>query len=754
MNRSTSALTWLLAAILTLGISFTATAQPIATVDLMFSTDDGATFTDMVTVDEMDEFLLRIYFDNTGDEAAMAASVGLVLPAGFTRVGASTRICLEPTAGEVVCSEDAGQSGAIDEASVWGGQTLTISPTAGLYGEAIGTTSGVLEIGKAGFVNLHDCHYFNGVERFFVTADPDVSGTNVSNTLDAVAACAGAVGAYGNAGQELRSAGLLAQRYLNYHQCHYNFFDDHIYRIADGTATRTSNIVDATFNCAGTAGAHTLHPDSDVVNFDLLGQRFLNLWECRYFNGVDVIAINTAGSNTSDTADAGPSCPATIGAYGLNDSDHLVLDTLDATRGRGFVEVQVAASTTGSGVFDLDTTLSSADFATETDTGAVTVVGAAIPAPNPAVDLRFSHDCGSTFVDDATPYIGESFLARIYFDNTGDAAGSDAQITTTLPTGFTRVADSTRVCLEPTAGEVVCNTDPGQGGAIDESVVWTGDSLTIAPLAGVSGEQPDALSSVLDVGRKRYLNTHECHYFDGFGDRLFLTDAGATGSNASNTMDTEATCQAVAHGRTLVGGIVTTHDLLGNRYYNLHECHYHFFFTDRIFLVGSGLSGTTTSNDGAPALSCEPNAGAHTLLPGESNQLDVDLNGQRYLNLHECVLISGADHIGVLATTANGTNASDTADTLVECPSASGAHTLVAGAVSALDLLDPTRGRGFVEFRVVATDTPGDAVQTATLQGTDFTAQVDTGTVGATTTKLFFDGFECGTTEQWSSTDP
>ena len=44
-----------------------AAAQPVASVDVMFSTDGGATFSDVATVDEMENFLLRIYFDNSGD---------------------------------------------------------------------------------------------------------------------------------------------------------------------------------------------------------------------------------------------------------------------------------------------------------------------------------------------------------------------------------------------------------------------------------------------------------------------------------------------------------------------------------------------------------------------------------------------------------------------------------------------------------------------------------------------------------------
>ncbi|MCG8455145.1 MAG: hypothetical protein MI919_02620, partial [Holophagales bacterium] len=445
-------------------------AQALGTVDLLFSTDGGTLFTESATVDDMSTFLMRIYFDNVGDAPGTDAAVTAMLPAGFSRVPGTTQVCLEPTPGELVCNTDVGQGGPILESSVWAAQDLTISPTAGLYGQGVGLTSGHLAIGKNRYLNLHDCHYFNGAERFFVTADPDISGTNISGTIDAAAACAGTVGAYGLAGAELRTVDLLGQRYLNYHECHYNFFTDHIFRVTDGTATRTSNVEDGAFNCAGTAGAHILHPDSSVTNFDLFGFRYLNLWECRYISGGDLISLNTTfatGSNTSNTADVAPSCPAVQGAYTLNDSDHLALDTLDTTRGQGFVQVEVTAES-GAGMFDFNAELGANEFAPETDLGTVTVIGIGPVGPIPSVDLKFSHSCGNSFADMAMPYPGETFLTRIYFDNTGDTAGTGSTITTSVPAGYTLVPGSTRVCLEPTPGETICNTDADQGGAIDE----------------------------------------------------------------------------------------------------------------------------------------------------------------------------------------------------------------------------------------------------------------------------------------------
>ena len=188
------------------GVSGPSVAPELSTV-VQFSTD-GRAFSDDLSVSQGEEVVVRISYDNTGNAEATNAQAGITLPAGISLVADSTRTALTPAESEIVLNTDFGQSGAINESAVWSGSTLTISPQAGLYAQAVDATSGVLEIGKLRYINLHDIHYFNGAERFFVTADPDISGTNVSNTLDAAAAGAGTVGGHTLVGEELRSAAL------------------------------------------------------------------------------------------------------------------------------------------------------------------------------------------------------------------------------------------------------------------------------------------------------------------------------------------------------------------------------------------------------------------------------------------------------------------------------------------------------------------------------------------------------------------
>ena len=69
----------------------------------------------------------------------------------------------------------------------------------------------------------------------------------------------------------------------------------------------------------------------------------------------------------------------------------------------------------------------------------------------------------------------------------------------------------------------------------------SGDTLSIAPGAGVGGVAPDATIGALSIGQKRYLNIHDCHYYDGFADRFYLTvDQGMTGTNISRMASSPA----------------------------------------------------------------------------------------------------------------------------------------------------------------------------------------------------------------------
>lgn len=193
---------------------------------------------------------------------------------------------------------------------------------------------------------------------------------------------------------------------------------------------------------------------------------------------------------------------------------------------------------------------------------------------------------------------------------------------------------------------------------------------------------------------------------------------------------------------------------MGKRWLNLHECQYHFFFFDRIVLNATAAAGSNTSNseDGEPV--CAPAAGSHSLLPEESWAAGIDLRGRRWLNLHECFLRSGDDYVSINAGDGVGSNASNSEDHVAVCPASSGSHTLEDASVLPIDLLDNTRGRGFVEFLVTANLPAGTYPEDAELETAEVAPVADHGDIVVVPGLLFKDGFEPGDTSRWSKTEP
>ena len=123
----------------------------------------------------------------------------------------------------------------------------------------------------------------------------------------------------------------------------------------------------------------------------------------------------------------------------------------------------------------------------------------------PTSNLVFSVDNGATWSANVNAAPGQTVIAREYYDNDTSANITGASVTTSLPSGFSLVAGSTEVCLNPgttdptnPTSELACNTQTGgaapndEGGPIDESSVWSGSNLSISPTAGRSDSRPMA----------------------------------------------------------------------------------------------------------------------------------------------------------------------------------------------------------------------------------------------------------------------
>jgi hypothetical protein len=363
---------------------------------------------------------------------------------------------------------------------------------------------------------------------------------------------------------------------------------------------------------------------------------------------------------------------------------------------------------------------------------ALTLVLAAIPASAaPSVTLVYSTDGGTTWSSTPTVSSGGTLLVRAYYANDTTGAISSSQVTTSLPSGFTLVAGSTRVCLNPStttptspnASELACNTDADQGGAVNEGAVWGGSTLTISPTAGLFGQATSATSGVLAMGKTRYLNLEQCVYFHSPNTYTNLlpntpTSGFNTGTGLANTAATSPTCNpgginAYALQSSDSGAFAL--DLLGHRFLNLEQCAYF----DGIDIYTNLLpdtptaefnTGTNAANTAAAGPTCSIGTGGYHVQTNDIAALALDTLNDRYLNLEECDYLGGQDtYSNLLPNTLNsafntGTSASNTPATSLSCGAGAGGYDFFFGnsALLALDTLDTNRGAGFVEFSMTA----------------------------------------------------
>jgi len=196
------------------------TAGAATSSTLLYSTDGGASWSSSATVAPGGTVLVRQWYDNDGSAAETGASLSTTIPDGFTLNGGSTQVCSNPsTTNPTSPNSSELECAASNEGSVWSGSDLQVSPTAGLFGQSNGLTSGILEMGKKRYINLHECTY-NSVatplEFFIHNADAGNAafraGTNASNSADGAVSCgSGIAGTWNNqaVGSSVQAIDLL-----------------------------------------------------------------------------------------------------------------------------------------------------------------------------------------------------------------------------------------------------------------------------------------------------------------------------------------------------------------------------------------------------------------------------------------------------------------------------------------------------------------------------------------------------------------
>lgn len=352
---------------------------------LLYSTDGGASWSasPSITADPGATVLVRQWFDNTGSADETAASVTSAIPAGFTLQTGSTQVCLNPSTTDPTSPDPSEQlCAASAESSVWSGSNLSISPSAGHYGESNGATAGSLRFGRKRYLNLMTCSYqqassFQWFNSFVPTsaAGTDYDGnTNASNVAATGVSCGGATTGYAldSASSGFLALSLLGQRYLNLQQCSYykTASPDSWYSSATPTPYGAGNPLyfDANTTVSNAAGSASCGPvpaswapqpgSSGFAALDIT-PRYLNMSQCVYRRSADnawytSILPNTSGgiafdANTtaSNTPISGASCGVAGTGYTAvsGNTGFAAIDLLDASRAHGFVEYALTAPT-------------------------------------------------------------------------------------------------------------------------------------------------------------------------------------------------------------------------------------------------------------------------------------------------------------------------------------------------------------------------------------------------------------------------
>jgi hypothetical protein len=366
--------------------------------------------------------------------------------------------------------------------------------------------------------------------------------------------------------------------------------------------------------------------------------------------------------------------------------------------------------------------------------GAAGLIGASPASAAPTTSLVYSTDSGSTWVTNPTLTSGQQVLVREYYNNDTSATIPATSLTTSLPAGFTLVAGSTTVCLNPgttdpthPTAELACNTDAGQGGAINEGAVWSGGTLTISPTAGLLTQPTNATSGILQVGEFKYLSLDQCAYDGSVAQPLVYavpstgnTPPFSAGTTASNTAQAAPVCGpgTSAYAAQAANSGVANISLLGQRYLNLDQCFYDnsgIVFTQLVSTTPNApnhfTAATTASNTQPASQTCGAGAGAWAYQAGNSGIANVDLLGNSTLNLDQCAFDGTVqDPITYFVphtpnppfSAATGASGSSPASPTCGVGTTGYAPQAANSGVANIGLVDPTRGQGFVQFAMTA----------------------------------------------------
>jgi hypothetical protein len=532
---------------------------------------DGTAESDNATVNIGGVVTVRLKYDNTSSGKVTNANIIDSLPLGFTYIPGSAKNCLSPTIIETIC--DSGDAGQKD--SLFGALTGPngVSPTAGLYdaidngftGTAFDSNSGLLEIGKKRYLNLHQCNYGPyGFTDFVnhISINQYGSGTNISNSSQSSVICNTGDGQFTYQAQlsDVNSYDFLNKKYFNLNQCVYNtILDSYTNIITIGNSvlvagTNSANSIQNVNNCStGFSGSSSDTDLSAVKSMSILGNRFLNIAHCAYIDGLsstigavdnianNEISANTSVSNTPSTISCGPGGVGRTFAPLISNMQNL--DLLDTVRGQGYIEYQMTAPIT-TGFFGTDVTLTGDDGAgvlTTTDQGADNQVNVSIVNNNTPLEVTINQ---ATSQIDPTSTGPVKFTA-VFNQSIDVTTFSASDIVLSGTASSLSVASITQITPNNgTTFEIVVNAT-GTGTVI--ASIPTGSFNTQSIILGTTGINPDGV--VVDALGNIYTTNYGSNDVTKITPDGTSTILGTTGSYPYNiTIDASGNIYTTNYG--------------------------------------------------------------------------------------------------------------------------------------------------------------------------------------------------------------
>jgi uncharacterized repeat protein (TIGR01451 family) len=307
---------------------------------------------------------------------------------------------------------------------------------------------------------------------------------------------------------------------------------------------------------------------------------------------------------------------------------------------------------------------------------------------------------------------------RVKYNNSGDQAALNSLITDTIPNNFSFVTGSLKNCYV----DIACV-------GLNDSLINSG-ILSASPGAGYFGNLSNSGSVMdLEMGKKSYLQLVECvESSTNSTVNTFNINSSVRFANTTAT-NLPAITPNCASSQTISFSYVQTLALTGNKYLHFVECLETFPGSDTSSFNINSSNRTTnisTSNTSTLTPSCTSNQ-----VVNSPNIKTLQTFGNRYLHIVECFETSIAGDVNTFninspSLTANTTSNND--PTLIpECTSVN--NNITESAVQTFDMLDTSRGYGFMEYKIKASST-------ATGQyGTNVTLTGNFGTITATAEK-------------------